>query len=185
MNVKEFYDFAIKLDSKIISRDDVVEHMRALHYAERTIANHLTPSRHGGVINVLLAAGAIEKHGPRQWVITDMGKMAESAKYRHKKKNTPMFSGNEPHGDGWRKASRLDDGDDEGVEWILYARRFGKGCYNLKVVAVGKRVPNKANYWLIIKDGKLKMNAAATLLKQHRQRIFDNLCEDIREMVDE
>jgi len=53
---------------------------------------------------------------------------------------------------------------------------------NLKVVALGQRVPHKANYWLSSKNGKLLMTKNAMLLKQHRLDIFNNLCEDLEDL---
>lgn len=187
MNQKSFYKLCLHLgalpDSSnfIVKRDDFVQWMTAQGYAERTINNHAAPSRPGGIINQLIEDGLIEDGGVKRWCVPCVQKL-NAQKPRAKKSSIKTFVGNPPDGDGWITSTRLDDDNEPGVEWRLFRKEYAPNCNNLKVVALGQRVPHKANYWLSSKNGKLLMTKNAMLLKQHRTDIFDNLCEDLEDL---
>lgn len=187
MNQKSFYKLCLHLgafpDSTnfTVRRDDFVQWMASQGYAERTINNHAAPSRSGGIINQLLADGLIEDGGVKRWCVPCVQKL-NAQKPRIKKPSIKMFAGNPPDGDGWISSTRLDDDNESGVEWRLFRKEYAPNCNNLKVVALGQRVPHKANYWLSSKNGKLLITKNAMLLKQHRLDIFDNLCEDLEDL---
>lgn len=188
MNQKSFYTLALRLGASpdstnfIVKRDDFVEQMKAQGYAERTINNHAAPSRAGGIINQLLSDGLIVEGGVKRWCIPFVQKLNEKKAKKTKTGIVKLFAGNPPEAEGWITSTRLDDDDEPGLEWRLYRKEYAPKCNNLKVVAIGKRVPHKANYWLQSKNGKLLMNKNATLLKQHRPDIFNNLCEDLEDL---
>jgi hypothetical protein len=189
MNQKFFYKLALHLgalpDSTnfIVKRDDFVEWMKAQGYAERTINNHAAPSRQGGIINQLMADGLIVDGGVKRWCIPCVQKLNTQKPTKTKKSTVvKLFAGNPPDADGWITSTRLDDDDEPGLEWRLYRKEYAPKCNNLKVVAIGKRVPHKANYWMQSKNGKVLMTKNAMLLKQHRPDIFNNLCEDLEDL---
>lgn len=188
MNQKFFYKLALQLGASpdstnfVIKRDDFAEWMKSQGYAERTINNHASPSREGGIINRLLADGLIEHGGVKRWIVPSVQKLNASKPTAGKKTAVKLFAGNPPEDEGWITSTRLDDDDEPGLEWRLYRKEYAPKCNNLKVVAIGKRVPHKANYWMLSKNGKLLMTKNATLLKQHRPNIFDNLCEDLQDI---
>ena len=187
MNQKSFYKLCLQLgalpDSMnfTVKREDFVQWMADQGYAERTINNHAAPSRPGGIVNQLMADGLIEDGGVKRWLVPCVQKL-NASKTKTKKPTIKMFSGNPPDGDGWISSSRLDDDDEPDVEWRLFRQEYAPDCNNLKVVAIGRTVPHKANYWLSCKNGKLLMTKNATLLKQHRLDIFNNLCEDLQDL---
>lgn len=187
MNQKLFYKLALHIGASpdstdfIVKRDDFVQWMKDQGYADRTINNHAAPSRQGGIINQLMADGLIFDGGVKRWCIPCVQKL-NASKPRTKKTIIKMFAGNPPDAEGWITSSRLDDDGEEGLEWRLYRNEYAPKCNNLKVVAIGKRVPHKANYWMQSKNGKLLMTKNAVLLKQHRLDIFDNLCEDLEDL---
>lgn len=183
MDIKDFHELVIQANGgddvggMVVTRDQIVSHMRAVGYSERTIQNALTPSRHGGLINRLMAGGAIAKEVKRYRII-DADKLRDLAEYRRpRKKTVKMYSGNIPDA-SYKPHARLDDGGD--VQWMLYSKDYDDGV-NLKVVAMGA-VAQKANYWLTAKCGRIVMTKDAGLLKEHRPEIFANLCEEIDEM---
>jgi hypothetical protein len=189
MNQKFFYNMALLLGASpdstnfIVKRDDFVGLMKERGYAERTINNHAAPSRQGGIINQLMADGLIVDGGVKRWCIPCVQKLNSQKSTKIKKPNsTKMFAGNPPDGEGWITSTRLDDNDEPGLEWRLYRKEYAPKCNNLKVVALGKRVPHKANYWLQSKNGKILMTKNAVLLKQHRSDVFDNLSEDLEDL---
>jgi hypothetical protein len=187
MNQKTFYKICLHLgalpDSTnfVVRRDEFVKWMVGQGYAERTINNHAAPSRVGGIINRLMADGLVEDGGVKRWLVPSVQRLNE-VKARVGRGTVKKFAGNPPDGDGWICSSRLDDDDEVGVEWRLFRKEYAPNCNNLKVVAIGSRVAHKANYWLSSKNGKLLMTKNATLLKQHRLDIFNNLCEDLQEL---
>jgi hypothetical protein len=189
MNQKFFYRLALHLGALpdsidfIVKRDDFVEWMRSQGYAERTINNHAAPSRQGGIINQLMADGLIVDGGVKRWLIPCVQKLNTQKPTKTKKSTiTKLFAGNPPDADGWITSTRLDNDDEPGLEWRLYRKEYSPKCNNLKVVAIGKRVPHKANYWMQSKNGKALMTKDAMLLKQHRPDIFNNLCEELEEL---
>jgi hypothetical protein len=188
MNQKSFYKLALHLGASpdsinfVIKRDDFAEWMKEQGYAERTINNHAAPSREGGIINLLMEDGLLEDGGVKRWIVPSVQKLNAPKPRTNKKTTVKMFAGNPPEAEGWITSTRLDDDDEPGLEWRLYRKEYAPKCNNLKVVAIGKRVPHKANYWLQSKNGKVLMNKNATLLKQHRPDIFDNLCEDLEDL---
>jgi hypothetical protein len=184
MDKKSFYGIVRNLGAApdavdfIVHRRDVVEWMRGLGYAERTIANHLTPSNHGGLISRLLAQGLIEYGGVKRWRVPSIAKLAEPDKPGEKKSIVRYFEGNPPlHEDGWNLGSLLND-DENDIEWRLYFQEYGNEKLNLKVVAMG-RVPYKANYWMFSKKGDLLKNRDSLLLEKYRPDIYRNLIEDL------
>ena len=189
INHKSFYQFALNLGAQpnsinfIIKRDDFVQWLKGHGYAQRTIDNHAAPSRDGGLINRLMADGLIVEGGVKRWRIPCLQKLLQAKpKQARSAKAIKTFSGNAPEGDEWVTSSRLDDGAEEGLAWRLYRKEYAPNCNNLKVVALGKRVPHKANYWLSSKNGKVLMSKDAVLLKQHRPDIFESLCEDLEDL---
>tara|TARA_R110000868_G_scaffold272134_1_gene531409 strand:- start:1354 stop:1926 length:573 start_codon:yes stop_codon:yes gene_type:complete len=189
MNQKFFYKLALHLGALpdsinfIVKRDDFVEFMKLQGYAERTINNHAAPSRKGGIINQLMDDELIIDGGVKRWCIPSVQKLnAQNLKKEKKATIVKLFAGNPPDGEGWITSTRLDDDEEEGLEWRLYRKEYAPKCNNLKVVAIGKRVPHKANYWMQCKNGKLLMTKNAILLKQHRKDIFNNLCEDLEDL---
>ena len=188
---KAFYRLAVSLGASpdatnfIIKREDFVAWMQQQGYAERTINNHAAPSRQGGIINQLMADGLIVDGGVKRWLIPCVQKLNESKpKARKATSSVKMFQGNPPEGAEWISSSRLDDDDTSGTQWRLYRKEYAPKCNNLKVVALGKRVPHKANYWLQSKNGKLIMSRDALTLKQYRPDIFANLCEQVADLDD-
>jgi len=188
VNQKDFYTLAIQLGATpdgqnfVVKRDQFVEFMRARGYADRTINNHSAPSRDGGIINRLLAEGLIVDGGVKRWIIPCVQKLNALKSRKSKQPVVRMFQGNPPTEHGWISSTRLDDDDVPGTEWRMYRKEFAPGCNNIKVVALGSRVPHKANYWLVEKNGKIVMTKSALLLQQHRPKIFENLCEDIEDL---
>lgn len=189
MNRRDFYKMCLSIgaapDSKdfMIRRCDFVTWMSEQGYADRTIRNHATPSREGGIINQLMADGLITVGGLKRWIVPSVQELNTERLAKEKKASVvKLFSGNTPEGNGWITSTRLDDENEEGVEWRLFRKEYAEGCNNLKVVALGKRVPHKANYWMTAKHGKVIMNKNSMLLKQHRPDIFDNLCEDLQDL---
>lgn len=186
MKTKEFYNLVMflggKRDSKnfTVTREQFFDYFRKLGYADRTITNHATPSRNGGLINRLLADGSIEVGGLKRWTVIDVSSLAENDK-KEVGGRKKTFEGNPPSGFGWTRYARLDDGDESGIEWVMYIKPFGKLGHNIKVVAEGGRVEAKANYWLVAKYSKLVMTRPAELLKQHRYEIYDALCDELAE----
>lgn len=188
MKPKDFYKLSLHLgalpDSTdfVIKRDDFVEWMKSKGYADRTINNHAAPSRPGGIINQLLADGLLVDGGVKRWCIPYVQKLNAQKPTKTKTTTIKLFAGNPPDGEGWITSTRLDDEDEPGLEWRLFRKEYAPNCNNLKVVAIGQRVPHKANYWLSSKNAKLLMTKNAILLKQHRPDIFDNLCEDLEDL---
>jgi hypothetical protein len=184
MDQKSFYKLVRHLGAAhdavdfVVKRADLVEWMRGLGYAERTIANHTYPSNKGGIIHRLLADGLIEDGGVKRWVVPSVSKLAEPRQNPQKKDRVRYFVGNPPEGGEWILSTRLDDGGEDDVVWNLYRWEYAPGRNNLKVVAMG-RVPHKANYWIPAKGGKLVACKDAALLKTHRPDIYANLCEDV------
>ena len=189
MNQRDFYRMCLSFgalpDSTdfVVRRCDFVTWMAKQGYADRTIRNHAAPSRQGGIINQLMADELITDGGVKRWLVLSVQKMNADKPAKPKKASAvKLFTGNPPEGNEWITSTRLDDENEEGLEWRLYRKEYAEGCNNLKVVALGKRVPHKANYWMTAKHGKLVMNKNAMLLKQHRPDIFENLCEDLQEL---
>lgn len=188
MNQKDFYALAIELGAKpdgtnfVVKREEFVEFMRKRGYADRTINNHAAPSRDGGIINRMLSEGLIVDGGVKRWTIPCVQRLNSTISKKEKKTVIRLFQGNPPDGLGWISSTRLDDEDVEGTEWRMYRKEFAPDCNNIKVVALGAKVPHKANYWLVAKNGKLVMTKSALLLKQHRPKIFENLCEDLEDL---
>lgn len=191
MTAKTFYRMALSLGAApdatnfVIKRDDFVAWMKDQGYAERTINNHAAPSREGGIINHLMTQGLIVDGGVKRWMVPFVQKLNEQKPKRRKPSGgVKTFQGNPAEGDGWITSARLDDGSEDGAEWRLYRKEYAPGCNNLKVAAIGKRVPHKANYWMQARHGKLIMSRDAMTLKQHRPDIFDSLCEELAEILE-
>ncbi len=162
-------------------RKDAIAALIAKGFAERTAINHLTPSRANGAIGLLMKMGAVEKDGPFFYTITNPAAIiaGESAV---KVRRMRMFAGEKK--DEWKDLGLISDPEKHEIEWLLCGEKYEPKCYNLKLYADGL-VPNKANYWLKCKQGKIIMNRDATILKEHHPDLFENLKNDIAEMCED
>jgi hypothetical protein len=184
MDKKSFHGLLINLGAApdavdfIVHREAVVEWMRGMGYAERTIANNVQASAKGGLICRLMEQGLIENGGVKRWRVPSVAKLAEADKPKEKKPVVKYYEGNPPpENKGWRLGSLLND-DENDIEWRLYFQEYKTGKLNLKVVVMG-RVPYKANYWLHSSNGKLTNCENATLLKIYYPDIYKNIIEDL------
>jgi len=159
-------------DGTVFKRSDVVDHIVSLGYSQTTAIHAVTPSRPGGMFNRLIAAGAIEAHGPRSYRIADMAKI----KKPDRAKRVPQYLG-EPKA-GWDDLGLMSDPELHQVEWHLCGKEYSNGSFNLKLYATG-RVPHKANYWMRWAHGNLSGGDAATLAKHHPD-IYENVVNDMR-----
>lgn len=190
MNQIDFYALALELganpDSQnfVIKRDQFVEFMKRRGYANRTIQNNAYPSTNGGLISKMLSDGMIVEYGCKQWMIPFVQRLNEKAR---KKSFVRMYRGNPPPDDGtWIKSSRLDNCSSN-IEWRLFRQKqeFTEGKINLKVVAIGGLVENKANYWMYFDRETSSIGSRgrdSELLKQHRPDIYASLLEDLEEL---
>lgn len=160
------------------NRKDAIAALVAKGFAERTASNHLTPSRSNGTIGILLRMGAIEKDGPFFYKITNPAAILANDN-RAKVRRVRMFAGEKK--EGWAAYGLISDPEKHSVEWLLCGEEYESKCYNLKLYADGL-VPNKANYWLKCKQGRIIMNRDATILKEHHPDLFENLKNDMAEM---
>jgi hypothetical protein len=188
MDKKSFHELLLRLGASpdavdfIVHREAVVEWMRGLGYAERTIANNVQASAKGGLISRLMAQGLIENGGLKRWRVPSVAKLAEADKPREKKSVVKYYEGNPPpENKGWILFSSLND-DEKAIEWRLYVQKYGPEKLNIKVVVMG-RVPNKANYWMCSKKGDLLHNRDASLLEDHHPDIYKNLLEDLNSVA--
>lgn len=157
------------------TRAEVIERLVEAGYSERTAVNHVTPSRHGGMLFELIQSGCVEKSGPLKY------RFISNDFVRNKKpKNTAtkFFTGSPK--DGWKPMGLMSDSSIHEVEWRLCGVEYEPGCYNFKLYADG-RVPNKANFWLMSKHGKLVMSKDAVILKNSHPDIFENFASDVKE----
>lgn len=183
---KEFLGLVVKLGGKpsdtdfVVKREDLIDWLIASGYSQRTADNHSYPSRKGGMIHFLLENGLIVNGGLKRWIVPKVKDLVEFKVAKQLRCNA-TFLGNPP-GKDWIQSCRLDDFEDDDLEWRLYRQEYEKDCNNLKIVAIGKRVPYKANYWMRSKHGKVLMTREAVLLQKHRPTIFANLISDIKDM---
>jgi hypothetical protein len=163
-------------DGTVFKRSQVLEHIVSLGYAERTAIHALTPSRPGGMFNRLIAAGAIEPHGPRSYRILDMKKIKKPEAARR----VPLYLG-EPKA-GWDDLGLMSDPELHKIEWHLCGKEYAPGSFSLKLYADG-RVPYKANYWMRWNNGRLYGDDVATLIEHHRD-IYENVVNDMRAITE-
>ncbi len=162
----------------IFKRKDVFDYLVKLGYAERTVRNALTPSRKGGMINTLLANGAIEPHGPLSYKIIDRSKIMKKVGATTRTGKPILYTG-VPR-DDYKPLGVMSDSDKHDVEWKLCGVQYAEGCWNLKLYADG-RVPHKANYWLQFRNGKLFGSDAPTLF-EHMPDVYQNIVDDMMEL---
>lgn len=185
---KDFLGLVIKLGGSpsdtdfVVKREDFIDWLIVSGYSQRTADNHSYPSRKGGMIHFLLENGLIVDGRLKRWIVPKVKALVEF-KVKKVAKGCPTFLGNPP-GRDWIPSCQLDDCEEDGLEWRLYRQEYETDCNNLKVVAIGKRVPYKANYWMRSKHGKVLMTREAVLLQKHRPSIFANLVSDIQDMYE-
>lgn len=168
-------------------RKDAIAALVAKGFAERTAINHLTPSRANGALGILMKMGAIEKDGPFFYKITNpaaiiTGDAQAQARRKSNMRRVRMFAGEKKA--EWTSYGLVSDPEKHEVEWLLCGEKYEPKCYNLKLYADGL-VPNKANYWLKCKNGRIIMNRDATILKEHHPDLFENLKNDMAEMCED
>lgn len=159
-------------------RKDAIAALIAKGFAERTAINHLTPSRSNGAIGLLMKMGAVEKDGPFFYKITNPAAII-AGDNTAKPRSIRMFAGEKK--EEWNDLGLISDPEKHEIEWLLCGEQYEPKCYNLKLYADGL-VPNKANYWLKCKEGRIIINRDAAILKQHHPDLFENLKNDMAEM---
>lgn len=180
---KDFYNLVG--DTNIVRSKSIEEFLSGKGYAERTINNHLRPSHVGGMMNTLVTKNLVQKHGMRLWIVPDMQALlvaANSYKIVKRQPSVKYFIGM-PKTDGdWKHLRILSDPSDK-VQWHLYGENYEKKSYNLKVSSDGS-VAHKANFWLQGRNGSVNQTKDAVLLKTHHPQIYENLCEDFKEICE-
>ena len=162
-------------------RKDAIASLMANGFAERTAINHLTPSRANGAIGLLMRMGAVEKDGPFFYKIINPAAIIASDN-KAKARRVRLFAGEKKA--EWNSYGLVSDPEKHEIEWLLCGEKYEPKCYNLKLYADGL-VPNKANYWLKCKNGRIIMNRDATILKEHHPDLFENLKNDMAEMCED
>lgn len=158
----------------VFKRADVYQYLVKTGYADRTARNALTPSHDGGMVNVLLKNGAIKKHGPLGYVVVDQAVISKPVK----KARSVMYEGCPKP--GWKELGVMSDEGVHEVDWMLCGQNYAKGAWNLKLYAAG-RVPNKANFWIGYRDGRI-WGRDATTLKEHHPDLYENIANDMAEI---
>jgi hypothetical protein len=158
------------------SRKQVVDCLVSQGYAMRTANNAVTPSHAGGMVNVMLANGAIKKHGPHGYCIINSDKIA--AKQRKNAGRVMRFEGKPK--EGWRGLGLMSDEGAYEADLKMCGERFAPGCWNLKLYADGS-MSRKANWWLQYRNGQLRGADAATL-KASMPDVYQNILDDMKEI---
>ena len=145
-------------------------------YAERTAQNAVTPSRKGGMINVLLADGVVETHGPRGYRIVNN----HSFKAKPKANAGRVIHYEGSPREGYMGLGQMSDTGAYEAELLMCGKRFAEGCWNLKLYADGK-MAHKANWWMQYRNGALSGKDAATL-KATKPDVYANIIADMKEI---